>query len=382
LHGPRAGIVTMNMVELRQVSKRYGAVDALSAVDLVIRKGEFVTLLGPSGSGKTTVLNLIAGMVEPSAGRVFIDGRDATDSPPSQRGLGMVFQNYALMPHMTVFENIAFPLRMRRLPGAEIQRKVKDVLDLVRLPDIALRKPRELSGGQQQRVSLARCIVYNPTLILMDEPLGALDKKLREQMQLEIKRIHSKLGITMINVTHDQDEALTMSDRIVLMNQGRIEQESAPEELYFHPRTVFAADFIGDANLFTGRVVSGNGGSGDMVRAETGFGPVAAALPHFAIAPNENITLLIRPENVRLVERLPDECVNGAAGVVCDSIVLGGVVKHHVTLTDGSQMVVQESNHLRRSALSPGQTVHVSWSTVDCVALPGPPLPPPERNRR
>ena len=365
----------MNMVELRQVSKRYGTIDALLAVDLVIRKGEFVTLLGPSGSGKTTLLNLIAGMVEPSAGRVFIDGRDATDCPPSQRGLGMVFQNYALMPHMTVFENIAFPLRMRRLPRAEIQRKVRDVLDLVRLPDIALRKPRELSGGQQQRVSLARCIVYNPTLILMDEPLGALDKKLREQMQLEIKRIHSKLGITMINVTHDQDEALTMSDRIVLMNQGRIEQESAPEELYFHPRTVFAADFIGDANLFTGRVVSGNGGAGDMVRADTGFGPVAAALPHFATAPNERITLLIRPENVRLVERLPDERVNAAAGVVCDSIVLGGVVKHHVTLSDGSQIVVQESNHLRRSALTPGQTVHVSWSAVDCVALPGPPSP-------
>ena len=358
------------MVELRHVSKRYGTVDALSAVDLVVRKGEFVTLLGPSGSGKTTVLNLIAGMIQPSAGRVFIDGGDATDRPPSQRGLGMVFQNYALMPHMTVFENIAFPLRVRRLPKTEIERKVGEVLDLVRLPGIAQRKPRELSGGQQQRVSLARCIVYNPTLILMDEPLGALDKKLREQMQLEIKRIHSTLGITMINVTHDQDEALTMSDRIVLMNQGRIEQESAPEELYFHPRTVFAADFIGDANLFAGRVDSG---AGDSVRADAGFGPVAAARPHFAIGPQSTITLLVRPENVRLVGRLPEERVNCATGVVRDSIVLGGVVKHHVTLTDGSEFVVQEPNHLRRSALAHGQTVHLSWNAADCVALPGAP---------
>lgn len=362
----------MNMVELKQVSKRYGTVDALSTVDLVIRRGEFVTLLGPSGSGKTTMLNLIAGMVLPSAGRVFIDGRDATDCPPSQRGLGMVFQNYALMPHMTVFENIAFPLRVRRLPRDEIQRKVKDVLDLVRLPDIAARKPRELSGGQQQRVSLARCIVYNPTLILMDEPLGALDKKLREQMQLEIKRIHSELGITMINVTHDQDEALTMSDRIVLMNQGRIEQESAPEDLYFHPRTVFAADFIGDANLFTGRVVSVANGADGTVFAETGFGPVAAAQPYFETAPGSTVTVLIRPENIRLVASLPDARVNCAAGVVRDSIVLGGVVKHHITLSDASEIVVQEANHLRRSALTSGQAVLVSWNAVDCVALPGP----------
>jgi len=378
----------MNMVELRQVSKRYGTVEALTAVDLSIQKGEFVTLLGPSGSGKTTLLNLIAGMVEPSAGRIFIDGRDATGLPASQRGLGMVFQNYALMPHMTVFENIAFPLRVRRLSRPEIKRRVGDVLDLVRLPDIASRKPRELSGGQQQRVSLARCIVYNPTLILMDEPLGALDKKLREQMQLEIKRIHSELGITMINVTHDQDEALTMSDRIVLMNRGRIEQEAAPEELYFHPRTVFAADFIGDANLFAGTISTGNdgdardgnaagGNAADTVRADTGFGRVEAAAPRFAVAAGTVVTLSVRPENVRLVERIEHERAAGqfnrAGGVVRDSIVLGGVVKHHVTLGDRSEFVVQEPNHLRRSALAPGQTVHLAWDAMDCVTLPGSP---------
>src|SRR3569623_1835847 len=242
------------MVELRGVSKRYGEVFALSSVDLAVRKGEFVTLLGPSSSGKTTLLNLIAGTSPPSSGRIMIDGRDATALPPSQRGLGMVFQNYALMPHMTVFENIAFPLRVRRMAKAEIAHKVNEVLKLIHLPDIAARKPRELSGGQQQRVALARCIVYNQSLILLDAPLGALDKKLREQMQLEIKRIHAELGITMLNVTHDQDEALTMSDRSVLMNAGRVEQQCGPEELYFKPCSVFAAGFIGDANLFEATV--------------------------------------------------------------------------------------------------------------------------------
>ena len=227
------------MIELDGVAKSYGDVHALRRTDLSIAKGEFVTLLGPSGSGKSTLLNLIAGMIAPSAGRIVIDGRDATTLPTNQRGLGMVFQNYALMPHMTVFENIAFPLQVRRLPKAEIRRKVAEALDLIQLGHVADRRPRELSGGQQQRVSLARCIVYNPALILMDEPLGALDKKLREQMQLEIKRLHAELGITMLYVTHDQDEALTMSDRIVLMNGGRIEQQGTPDALYFKPETVF-----------------------------------------------------------------------------------------------------------------------------------------------
>jgi putative spermidine/putrescine transport system ATP-binding protein len=365
----------MNMVELKRVSKRYGAVEALSTIDLAIRKGEFVTLLGPSGSGKTTLLNLIAGMIAPSAGRIFIDGSDATDRPPSQRGLGMVFQNYALMPHMTVFENIAFPLRVRKVPAPEIRRRVIDVLALVRLPDIAARKPRELSGGQQQRVSLARCIVYNPRLILMDEPLGALDKKLREQMQLEIKRIHSELGITMINVTHDQDEALTMSDRIVLLNQGRIEQESAPEELYFHPRTVFAADFIGDANLFAGHVVSVEYAGDGSVRADTSMGPVMAPMPHFEVVPGASVTLLIRPENVRLVDRPPDTGENRCTGVVRDSIVLGGVVKHHIALAGAGEIVVQEPNHLRRAPLARDETVYLAWNAPDCVILPELPVP-------
>jgi len=369
------GESAMNMVELKGVTKRYGDVTALSTIDLAIATGEFVTLLGPSGSGKTTLLNMIAGMIAPTSGRIFLDAVDATERPPSRRGLGMVFQNYALMPHMTVFENIAFPLRVRKVAGAEIRRRVAEVLELVRLPGIEKRKPRELSGGQQQRVSLARALVYNPRLILMDEPLGALDKKLREQMQLEIKRIHSELGITMINVTHDQDEALTMSDRIVLLNQGRIEQDSTPEDLYFHPRTVFAADFIGDANLFAARL--DGGASAASVRAETSFGTVTATRPSFAVTSGMPVTLLVRPENVR-VEAAPPRSepagsarANGCNGAVRDSIVLGGVVKHHVSVDGVGEVVVQEPNHLRRAGLAPGQPVRLSWSPEDCVVLPG-----------
>jgi len=361
-----AARLTAPMVELRGVSKRYGGdAVALAEIDLAVAKGEFVTLLGPSGSGKTTLLNIIAGMAPPTSGRVLIDGRDATHLAPSQRGLGMVFQNYALMPHMTVFDNIAFPLKVRKLPRAEIEHRVHEVLKLIRLPDIAQRRPRELSGGQQQRVSLARCIVYNPSLILLDEPLGALDKKLREQMQLEIKRIHSELGITMLNVTHDQDEALTLSDRIVLMNGGRIEQQCAPEELYFRPRTMFAADFMGQANLFPATVT---GIASTTVRLESAVAALEAALPEFALGAGQAVTVLVRPENVTMTQaqRTGPNCV---AGLLRDSIVLGGVVKHYVTVGE-REVIVQEPNQARRTMHLPGQPVFLSWDASDALVLP------------
>ena len=354
------------MVELQQVSKRYGEVVALASVDLVVHKGEFVTLLGPSGSGKTTLLNLIAGMTQPTSGRIMIDGRDATALAPSKRSLGMVFQNYALMPHMTVYENVAFPLRVRKLSSAEIARKVNDVLKLIRLPDVAQRKPRELSGGQQQRVALARCIVYNPSLILLDEPLGALDKKLREQMQLEIKRIHAELGITMLNVTHDQDEALTMSDRIVLMNGGRVEQQCGPEDLYFKPCSVFAAGFIGDANLFDARVTAVDSAG---VHLSSASGQACSAVPPFAVKAGDAVTLLVRPENIRLLREGGSSAVNTVAGTVRDSIVLGGSVKHYITLRSGMEVVMQESNHVGRTALRRAQEVQLAWSAQDSVVL-------------
>ena len=352
------------MVELQGVTKRYGDVEALHRVDLTVRKGEFVTLLGPSGSGKTTVLNLIAGMIVPSSGRIMIDGRDTTTLPTNQRGLGMVFQNYALMPHMTVFENIAFPLQVRQLPKDEIKRKVTEALDLIQLAHVAGRRPRELSGGQQQRISLARCIVYNPALILMDEPLGALDKRLREQMQLEIKRLHAELGITMLYVTHDQDEALTMSDRIVLMNSGRIEQEGEPDQLYFKPASVFSAEFIGSSNLLPGVVEVADGGSLEL-RTAIGTFPVPAA--DFAVAHGDPAVLLVRPENMTLTQG-PD--ATSVQGIVEDSILLGGVVRHFIRCADRSTIIVQELNQPHRPSASRGDQVRAGWQPAHARLLP------------
>jgi len=367
----------MNMIELRQVSKRYGGVQALHPLDLSVEKGQFVTLLGPSGSGKTTLLNLIAGMAAPSTGRVFIDGRDVTTSPPSQRQLGMVFQNYALMPHMTVYDNIAFPLRVRRLSKTAIACKVGEVLELVRLPDFAQRKPRELSGGQQQRVALARSLVYNPALILLDEPLGALDKKLREQMQLELRRIHAELGITMLNVTHDQDEALTISDHIVLMNDGRIEQQDRPEDLYFRPATRFAADFIGTANLLPCEVHGVP--SGEYAAVATALGGLRAVCVHplAADASAGSCTcVLIRPESIVMHhdEHHGEPAVPGdrhrVAGVLEDTIILGSIVRCHVRVAQTVCLVVQEQNRRDRLSLPRGTPVALTWSYRDCLLLP------------
>jgi putative spermidine/putrescine transport system ATP-binding protein len=358
----------MAMVRLEKASKSYGDVTALAEVDLSVEEGEFVTLLGPSGSGKTTMLNLIAGMIAPTSGRIFINGQDATETPPNKRGLGMVFQNYALMPHMTIFENVAFPLRVRKRPNDEIQSKVTQVLDLVHLPHVANRKPRELSGGQQQRVALARCIVYNPSIILMDEPLGALDKKLREQMQLELKRIHTDLGITMLYVTHDQEEALTMSDRIVLLNEGQIEQMGAPDDLYFNPRSVFAADFLGNSNLIDATIeeAGANGtasiASGHTIRTKAS--PIAT--------PGAKIKIMMRPENINVVREGDDSSRfdNHVTGSAIDSIILGGVIKHYVRLKDDSTIVAQELTRSGRRALTPGQDVRLAWRREDTLVLP------------
>lgn len=361
----------MNMIELKQVSRRYGAVEALAPLDFSVKSGEFVTLLGPSGSGKTTLLNLIAGMVSPSSGQIFVRGVDITNSPPSARGLGMVFQNYALMPHMTVFDNIAFPLRVRKMSKDDIRRRVKEVLDMVQLPDIAARKPKELSGGQQQRVSLARCIAYNPALILLDEPLGALDKKLREQMQFEIRRLHAELGITMLNVTHDQDEALSMSDRIVLMNRGRVEQIATPDELYRSPRTTFAASFIGTANLISGTVQENEG---EHAVVSTPLGLLPASTRGCAVTPGATVNLLVRPESVRMTSSLHlsgTESADGPrhAGTLVDSITLGSVVRHHVRLPGDMQIIVQQQGNRRQGAQERGASVLLDWSPEDCQII-------------
>jgi len=357
----------MPAVRFQKVSKKYGDSYALSEIDLDVQRGEFLTLLGPSGSGKTTLLNIIAGLTKPTSGKIFIDGRDATSLPPGERSLGMVFQNYALMPHMTVFENIAFPLRVRNLPEAEIAKRVREALELIRLPEVAKRKPRELSGGQQQRVSLARAVVYKPSIVLMDEPLGALDRKLREQMQLEIKRIHHELEITMLNVTHDQEEALTLSDRIVLMNKGRIEQAGTPIDLYFRPQSHFAADFIGEANFLRGRT-AGKTAGGVLVDTEAGRINCATARP----ADGETL-VMVRPENVLVAEGATDASADGMnqlAATVVDHLILGGILKHRLVLPSGKQVTAQQSNHVGVRIFSTGDRVRLLFKPDSAVMLP------------
>jgi len=351
------------MVALAAIAKHYGAVTALDTLDLEVRRGEFVALLGPSGSGKTTMLNIIAGMTEPSNGRVFIADRDVTPVPPSKRNLGMVFQNYALLPHMSVFENVAFPLRVRRLPEREIKAKVEAVLDLVQLGHAVDRQPRELSGGQQQRVSLARCIVYDPALILMDEPLGALDKKLREQMQIEIKRLHVQLGTTILYVTHDQEEALSMADRIVLFNHGRIVQQATPEELYFKPRSVFAATFLGASNILTATASQAGEArlpSGDML-SFTGESVATGT-----------VQLLVRPESIRISDGetgCPAGRSNALDGTLVSSAILGNVTNHHVRLRGGEVVMAQELTRRGGVFREPGAPMTLHWSADDTRCL-------------
>ncbi|NBA94689.1 ABC transporter ATP-binding protein [Pseudomonas sp. R5(2019)] len=273
----------MAFLQLENLSKRYGAVDAVVATNLAVEKGEFVSLLGPSGCGKTTTLQMIAGFVDATGGRILLDGRDITHAKPSSRGLGVVFQSYALFPHMTVQDNVAFGLRMRKVAEAEIQRKVSTVLALVRLAQHAERYPRELSGGQRQRVALARALVIEPPVLLLDEPLSNLDANLREEMQFEIRRIQSEVGITTLMVTHDQAEALSISDRVVVMQAGRVTQIDEPYKLYEHPRTRFISDFVGKANLLPGDL---DAGGAPQVRHAHG---------------DASLTLSLRPEKIDLL---------------------------------------------------------------------------------
>jgi putative spermidine/putrescine transport system ATP-binding protein len=358
-------------LEIRSLRKAYGPVVAVARADLDMREGEFLTLLGPSGSGKTTLLMMVAGLIQPDSGEVWIDGRLATYVPSFKRDIGMVFQNYALFPHLTVFENIAFPLRMRRVPEATIAREVRRVLEVVRLPDIGQRLPRSLSGGQQQRVALARCVVYRPSIVLMDEPLGALDKKLRDQMQLEIKHLHTELGITVLYVTHDQEEAMIMSDRICLMNEGRIEQIGAPSELYFQPRTVFAADFLGESNILEATVA---GTDGEVVLLHRVPGATFRAPAPSSARPGARVKLMVRPE--RLVLLGPGEdAPNVLDGVLREVILVGGVTKYYVTLADGRAISATGLTAGPPGAVSPDGKVRVGWSIESTVVLPEAPGP-------
>jgi putative spermidine/putrescine transport system ATP-binding protein len=350
-----------NVLALQGVSKRYGAQVAVDALDLDLSTGEFLTLLGPSGSGKTTTLMMVAGLQQPDAGAILLNGASVADLPPYRRDIGMVFQHYALFPHMTVRRNVGFPLEMRRLPGPEIARLVDDALELVRLPGLGGRLPKELSGGQQQRVALARALVYRPALLLMDEPLGALDRKLREQLQLEIKRVHRERGISVLYVTHDQEEALTMSDRIAVFNHGRIEQVGTPEELYDQPRTRFVAGFIGDTNLFSGRAVSATNG---ICEVETPAGRLRATARQPIVA-GDAVTVAVRPERVSFASQ-----GEGLGGAVTDVIFVGTARKYVVRLADGTECFVLRQ--VGQPAVgATGATVRLSWQAEHASVFGG-----------
>lgn len=342
----------------RGISKRYGAVTALEPTDLDVRSGEFLTLLGPSGSGKTTLLQLVCGLTEPTAGSLLVDGVDQIDVPVHRRDIGLVFQHYALFPHLTVAENIAFPLKMRGRDANDIGSRVADALAMVHMEDYGLRFPRELSGGQQQRVALARCFVYQPSIILMDEPLGALDKKLRDHMQIEIKQLHRASGATIIYVTHDQEEALALSDRICLMNHARIEQLGSPREIYTRPRTEFAADFIGVSNILRGVAAAGANGRAAL---ETPYGRFQ--LPN-GVAANGAAALVVRPEQLSLEAGLP----NRIAATVREVVFAGSELRVVSTLAGGEEIVMR----LPPTHEPPqrGAAIEMGWSPDDAAVVP------------
>jgi len=352
------------MIVFKGVSKSYGRSVALRPTDLAVRKGEFLSLLGPSGSGKSTILNIIAGAIAPSSGQVLLDGRDVSSVPPRERQLGMVFQNYALLPHLNVYENVAFPLKIRGVGAAEIRQRVGNALERVGLVGYEKRKPREMSGGQQQRVGIARCIVYSPSVILMDEPLGALDKKLRDQLQGEIKRLHKDLGTTLVYVTHDQEEALNLSDRVCLMNGGRIAQLGTPDELYFEPHDEFVADFVGESNLFPGIVLDR-----DTVQVDGGWNLAVRSTAGFAMG--ERVKVMVRPEKILAAvggDAAP-QGDNRCQGAVSQVSFVGGMTRYEIALADGKTLLVKGISDRASERSASGCSMAMSWSARDSVVI-------------
>jgi len=353
-------------ITLSTLSKRYGASVAVDNVSFAVTAGEFVSLLGPSGSGKTTILMMVAGFVKPDRGNIALGGEDITRVPPYRRNIGMVHQSYALFPHMTVERNVAFPLRMRGIARTEIARRVAQALALVQLTGFETRLPAQLSGGQQQRVALARALVFAPPLLLMDEPLGALDKKLRVDLQIEIKRIQREVGSTMLYVTHDQEEALSMSDRIVVMNHGRIEQIDTPARMYERQNTRFVADFLGTSNFLPVTIEAI--GAASAVRTESGLKLEAA--PPAAGRIGDRLVLSLRPERVRLVEAGAAQAL--ARGFVTEASFFGNAQRYVIRLAGGETLVATRPS-LGEPMVPPGAQVGVRWSPSDLWIIPEPP---------
>ena len=363
-----AGKASGAQLQLRQLTKTFGAAKAVDQISLDVPAGAFVSLLGPSGSGKTTTLNLIAGFLTPDAGDILLDERSIADVPPHKRNIGMVFQSYSLFPHMTVADNVGFPLRMRTKLSREAARKrIDDMLALVQLAHLASRYPRQLSGGQQQRVAMARALVSHPRLLLMDEPLGAVDKKLREQMQVEIKRIHRSVGTTVIYVTHDQTEALTMSDLVVVMHHARVAQVGTPRVLYEAPANLFVADFLGDSNLLPAKIVSSSGdeivatiGNGDTLRVPRGT---------FEVSAEDRVVVLIRPEDMSVTTSREQAGPRPSlAGVVKDIGYHGDTFKLDIAVGD-DVLQVKIAREVG-AGMELGQPVFLTWRPAAVRILP------------
>lgn len=350
------------ILKMKSLTKRYENFFAVDHISSEVKKGEFLTLLGPSGSGKTTTLMMIAGFVEPTSGDILIEGRSIVSKPPHKRDVGMVFQNYALFPHLTVFENIAFPLKMRKTEKSKIEKRVNDVLELVRLPEVSGRYPKQLSGGQQQRIALARALVFNPPLLLMDEPLGALDKQLREHMQLEIKHIQEDLDITVIYVTHDQAEALTMSDTIAVMNHGKIVQYGSAEDLYERPANKFVAEFIGESNFLEGKIESIDG---DSIYARTHGQLEIHARQNQDVSLGQEVFFTLRPERITFKNET-GQMANIFNGVIEEVVYVGEISKYMIRLSEEDDLfILKQQNQLGVKKYKKGDRVIIGWNPED-----------------
>ena len=353
------------LVEFINVQKTYDGTElVIKNLNLKIEKGEFLTLLGPSGSGKTTCLMMLAGFETPTHGKVMLGGVELNNVPPHKRGIGMVFQNYALFPHMSVYENLAFPLEVRKFSANAVKTKVEKVLEMVELVQFGSRRPAQLSGGQQQRVALARALVFEPDLVLMDEPLGALDKNLREQMQYEIKHIHGNLGMTVVYVTHDQTEALTMSDRIAVFNDGIIQQLAPPNELYEKPGNAFVAEFIGENNRLQGTIKETKGSS-CLVAVEDNL---ISATNVNEQAKGSSVTLSLRPERIILNPKVGTD-INIFEAEVLELIYLGDHIRCRMNICKNDDFIVKIPNDHTNNSLNKGDVVTIGWQVTDCRAL-------------
>ncbi len=353
------------MVELRNVSKQFGSQTVVEQLSLSIRRGEFITLLGPSGCGKTTTLRMIAGFEHPTSGDIYLDGESVQGLPAYRRNVNTVFQNYALFPHLNVFENVAFGLQIKKTPKADVAQRVKEALKLVQLDAFERRRPDELSGGQKQRVAIARALINNPKVLLLDEPLGALDQKLRKQMQTELKHLQKQLGVTFVFVTHDQEEALTMSDRIAVVNKGRMEQIGTPDEIYERPRTRFVAEFIGETNLLSAKVKQ-SGPRGTRLEVAGGLLTIDQRL---SAAEGDIISLSIRPERITLsLHPADDPRVIRLPARLAERTYCGLLTKTTLTLPDGKLFVAHEKTD-RLLPVQPGDELFVSWEPEHTVVL-------------